>query len=115
MVGLRDFTQSRKLRRCSGESYNLTLQRFSGIDSILIQSSFEASKPLRSTQTQPSVPIHFVPITIDGCPPATVIETSFAYPVTSFLYLHSTRYFVHVFQSAFAAGNSPIPSTSDGP
>ena len=36
----------------------------------------DASNPLRSTHTHPSLPIHFVPIAIAGDPPAIVIVTS---------------------------------------
>src|SRR6185369_12773532 len=115
IVGLRDFTQSRKFRRCSEDSYKRTVRRFSASGPSLSHSGFDASNPLRSTHTQPSVPIHFVPMLIAGEPPAIVILTSTGYCVTSFLYRHSTSYFVAVFHTAFIAGNSPCASISEGP
>jgi hypothetical protein len=62
----------------------------------------------RSTHTQPSVPIHFVPARISLYPPAMVMAMSSGY-------LSSMRYLVHVFQTASRGGNSPWPSISSGP
>src|ERR1051325_9856440 len=72
------------------------------------QSTFDASYLPRSTQTQPSVPIHLAPPLISECPPAIVISMSLGY-------LHVIRYLVQVFQTASRGGNSPCPSTSAGP
>src|SRR4051812_9815370 len=113
MVGLRDFTLSRKLRRCSLDSISGTLRRFSGTDCHLHHSGLDASNPPRSTHTHPSVPIHLAPIAIAPLPPAMVILTSTGYRVTSLRYRQLTVYLVAVFQTASAAGNSPNPSTSD--
>src|SRR6266567_5304082 len=106
MVGFRDFTQSRKLRWWLSERYSLTLYLSSGI--CWNQSRFEASKCPLSTQTQPSGPIHLAPMRTPECSSAIVI-------VISFGYLSVIRYFVQVFQIALLGGNSPVPSTSNGP
>src|SRR5580765_5848285 len=106
MVGLRDLTHSMKLRWWLSDLYSFTLYWSAGISRN--QSILEASNPPRSTQTQPSLPIHLVPPRMSLWPPAIIM-------VTSFGYLQVTRYFVHVFQIASLAGNSPTPSTSSGP
>src|SRR5215471_1021064 len=106
MVGWRDLTQSIKFFWWLSERYNFTLYLSAGISRN--QSIFEASKPPRSTQTQPSVPIHLVPPRMSPCPPAMTM-------VMSLGYLQVTRYFVLVFQTASLGGNSPVPSTSSGP
>src|SRR5262245_10867739 len=105
MVGLRDFTHSMKLAWWLSERYSRTLAE-SG--SLANQSRFDESYPPRSTQTQPSVPIHFVPPRMSSCPPAITM-------VMSLGYLQVMRYLVQVFHTASLGGNSPVPSTSNGP
>src|SRR6185503_8984782 len=108
MVGWRDLMQSTKLRQWLRDSYSFTLRASSGTDFHSFHSDFEPSKPPRSTQTQPSVPIHFVPPLMSEWPPAMVM-------VTLFEYFSSQRYRVAVFQTASLGGNSPLPSISTGP
>src|SRR6266516_4709559 len=108
MVGCRGFTESRKLREWLSDSVSFTLRTSSGTDFHSFQSALEASNPLRSTQTQPLLPTHLVPLRMSECPPAMII-------VTPLGYFRMIRYLVQVFQTASSGGKSPLPSISIGP
>src|ERR1035437_9678424 len=100
--------QSRKFCWWLDEGYSLTLRSSRGRYLPGFHAGFEASNPPRSTQTHPSVPIHFTPVLISGQPPAMVM-------VIPCGYFSSNRYFGAVFHTAVTGGSSPLPSTSDGP